>query len=486
MVDSGELATRALHYGLAHNSRVCVLALLGASLHGVAGIANRFAADRATFKRVMLSDVFVAVADLNRAFAHVRIELALTEHALIVLSIAGAMASDAELFASLAALRSAAAADSPDSAVVASDAFDSSAASSAAPAATASSSSSSSSAVDFDRWMAAKEREHTRALLYLFRVAHVVALCHDGPSLDVVSLRHLGTVLELKRSLAGPLGAFLAQQDAASDNRGPDSKAMVMPGHITPVFCAVFAVSEDDVGSAANLKTLRNALSTQFAAMVRAFGLDCEPQRLVQLGKQSVLIVKADAAFSGGDSSDPLCASALLRGDFSLADDDAPATATWEGDALTARLISKMIYDSQERMRKPPKSKGRLGSNSHHHQQHHHQHHHKMQEDGEPVLPMCRRWFSSAVTLQSFLLSDAALRAVDAVDARPEQLLSQQICKDAMRAAREHFAALTSSAHDERVRAATALYDRMACGSSRSAFADKLRAALLSDKQAQK
>lgn len=106
-----------------------------------------------------------------------------------------------------------------------------------------------------------------------------------------------------------------------------------------------------------------------------------------------------------------------------------------------------------------------------------------MQEDGEPMLPMCRRWFSSAVTLQSFLLRDDA---VDSVDARPEHSLSQQICKDAMRAAREHFAALTSSAHDERVRAATALYDRMACGSSRGAFADKLRAALMSDKQEQR
>jgi hypothetical protein len=464
---------RATHFGLAHNSRVSVVALLGASLHGVSGVANRFCGERATFKPVQLSDVMLSVQRLNASLAHVRVDLALTEHALVVLSLSGAMSTDAELFASLAALRThSAAATVEASSSSASDALSSSATN--VGVGVMSSSISDPLSADCDRWLEAKEREHTRAVLYLFHVAHVVALCHDGPSLDVVSLRHLASVASLKRSLSASLGAFLAQHEAdfsigSSLNRSTDSRSLVqkevMPGHITPVFCAVFALAHDDIDSAANLKTLRNALTTQLHGLVRSLGLDSEPQRLLQLGKQSALLAKADAAFAVcDDRSDPLSAASLLRGDLSLVDDESQAVNSWDSDVLSARVVNKMISDAQERTRKSAKQP-KARSN-------------KPLEDAEAptVLPMCRRWFNAATLLQNFFFGPAALATADA-DARPERSLSQAICSDAMRAALERFNSTSVSlSHEERLRSAMLVYDRLAIGSSRSTFADKLRA----------
>lgn len=447
----GATREHAKAFGVAHSTRVAVVALVGASLpSGVAGAVNLFTARRATAKRAELSDVRASVNRLNAAMAHVRVELALTDDSLVVLSLAGATASDAELFASLWAVRqfNNAQADAADS-----------------------SSSDRSPIVDVDQWLEAREREVTRATLYLFLIAHVVAVCHDGPALDVTAFRHLRSVLELKRSLAADLDAFLSAHEAdfgaaappPSPNRSADLKALVqqlmMPGHVVPVLCAIFPVAADDLEQPAHARTLRAALAAQLHAAVRAHGLDSAPVRLAQLGSNSALLVHCDSTFAapiGADGVDPLCAEALLSSDTALS-----PPALWEGDALTGRLIRGMLAEVLEKRHALPAAKAKPGDNS----------------EPRVPLPTCRAWFSAAVLLQEFCFAD---ERGGSGDVGPERAVSQQLCKEATSAALQVYnAALApvyaASVHDERLRAALATYARLAAGSCSRAFEQALR-----------
>lgn len=382
-----------------------------------------------------MCDVAVAVASLNARLAHVRINMSVTDVGLVHLTLSG-ISDDTLLFAALAAL-----ADAP-----------------------------THLRDDPDRWLEAQERDYLAALHYLSHISHVFMLCHDGPALDLVAMRALRSVHLLRRSRAAEHAQFLSRH-AAIFTPSTTSYPVLMPGAITPMLLAVFAIGDDDLGGAdaddspAALKLLRTALANQVRQTARSLGLLHPTAPLVLVDDHlCALLVHCDAALapiSGASAIDPLSIDALMHN----APNDALPPRTFVGDKLSLADLRALLIRHHIT---PTRSRAKAGANT---------------PSIDLCLPMSRHWFVAAATLQTLYLGDEIGAAIDAVPAMrsPERTLSHSICTNAVRAALDVYrnepwpTLYGSDVHDVRLKAAIVEFDRLAYGSCVKAFAERLR-----------
>jgi hypothetical protein len=379
-----------------------------------------------------LSDVSVALASLNARLAHVRVNMSVPDVGLVHLTLAG-ISDDSLLFAALAAL-----ADAP-----------------------------SPLRDDPDRWLEAQERDYLAALHYLSHISHFFVLCHDGPALDLSAMRALRSVHLLRRSRAADHAQFLAHHAPVFAANLATTPKLLLPGMITPLLLAVFAVGDDDLGAAdadtgAALALLRTALSNQVRSTARALGLLHPTAPLVVLNEATcALLVHCDAALVpiGGESAvDPLSIDALLH------HSDAPPPRAFASDKLSHAHLSQLLA---AHVAPPARNRTKLAT----------------AHSVDMYLPMSRHWFVAAATLQSLYLGDAVDAAIDAVPAMrsPERTLSHLICTNAARVALELYrnepwpALYGADVHEARLKSAVVEFDRLAYGSCVKSFAERLR-----------